>query len=71
VLIIFLSCELSYVLRLYKFKKQDNQITKMTKFGVEYVVAYPNLFIQHEQDMIKFVIFLDYYHNVYERWYDP
>jgi hypothetical protein len=25
-----------------------NQIMKMTKLGVEYVVAYPNLFIQYE-----------------------
>jgi hypothetical protein len=38
----------------------------MTKLGVEYVVAYSNLFIQFEQDMAKFVIFLDYYHNVYD-----
>ncbi len=57
-LIVFLPCELSDILEVYKLKKQDNQITKMTKFKVEYVVAYPNLFIQYEQDMAKFVIFL-------------
>jgi hypothetical protein len=42
----------------------------MTKFGVEYVVVYPNRFIQYDHGMDKFVIFLDYYHNVYERWYE-
>lgn len=42
----------------------------MTKFRIEYVVAYPNLFIQYERDMVKFVIFLNYYHNVYEGWYE-
>ncbi len=70
VFIVFLPCELSNVLKVYKLKKQDNQITKMTKFEVKYVVTYPNLSIQYEQDMAKFVIFLKYYHNVYERWYE-
>jgi hypothetical protein len=37
---------------------------------MEYVVAYPNLFTQYEQDMAKSIIFLNYYHNVYEWWYD-
>jgi hypothetical protein len=42
----------------------------MTKFGVEYVVVYPNRFIQYERDMANFVIFLDYYHNVYKGRYE-
>jgi hypothetical protein len=66
----FLPCRFIDVLKVYKLQKQDNQITKMIKLGVKYVVAYPNLFTQHEQDMVKFVIFLDYYHNVYEGWYE-
>ncbi len=55
--IVFLPCELSNVLKVYKLKKQDNQITKMTKFEAKYVVTYPNLSIQYEQDMAKVVIF--------------
>ncbi len=42
----------------------------MTKLRVEYVVAYPNLFTQYEQDMVKFVILLYYNYNVYEGWYE-
>jgi hypothetical protein len=37
----------------------------MIGLGVEYMVAHPN---NYEQDVVKFVIFLDYYHNVYEGW---
>jgi len=41
----------------------------MTELGAEYLVAYPNLFTQYGQDMVKFVILLYYYYNVYEGWY--
>ncbi len=30
---------------------------KMTKLGAEYVVAYPKLFNQYEQDMVKSINF--------------
>ncbi len=32
--------------------------------------AYPNLFTYYEQDMIKFVMFFDYYNNIYQGWYE-
>ncbi len=35
----------------------------MTKSGAKYVVACPKFFIQYEQNMYKFVIFLKIYHN--------
>jgi hypothetical protein len=66
----FLPCKFLDVLGVYKIEKEDNQISQMIGLGAEYVVAYPNLFNHYEQDMVKFIIFLDYYHNVYERWYE-
>ncbi len=41
------------------------KLHKMIGLGAKYIVADPN---NYEQDVTKFVIFLDYYHNVYEGW---
>lgn len=37
----------------------------MIGLGAKYIVAHPN---NYEQDVDKFVILLDYYHNVNEGW---
>ncbi len=37
--------------------------------GVEHVIAFSNLFIYYEQDMVKSIIFFDYYNNVYQGWF--
>lgn len=70
VLIVFLPYESSDVLRIYKLLKQDNQSKKLMKLRTKYVVTHLNLFTQYEQDMAKSIIFLDYYHNVHEGWYE-
>ncbi len=49
---------------IHNWKKGD-QVTKMIGLVAEYLVAHLN---NYEQDVVKFVIFLDYYHNVYEGW---
>jgi hypothetical protein len=46
-------------------KKKVMKLHKMIGLGAKYIVADPN---NYEQDVTKFVIFLDYYHNVYEGW---
>ncbi len=48
VLIVVLPCGFLDVLKVYILQKQDHQITKMIELGVEYMVAYSNLFIQFE-----------------------
>jgi hypothetical protein len=42
----------------------------MITMGVEHVIAFPNLFTYYEQDMVKYIIFFDYYNNVYQRWHE-
>jgi hypothetical protein len=42
----------------------------MIVMGVEQVIAFPNLFTYYEQDMAKFIIFFDYYNNVYQGWHE-
>jgi hypothetical protein len=54
----------------YNMEKRNEKIQKMIIFRVELVVTYSNLFIYYEQDMAKFVIFFNYYNNVYQRWYE-
>jgi len=44
--------------------------SKNDYFGGELVITYSNLFIYYEQDMAKSTIFLDYYNNVYQKWYE-
>jgi hypothetical protein len=40
--------------------------------GAEHVIVFTNLFTYYEQDMVKSIIFFDYYNNVYQgrsmRW---
>jgi hypothetical protein len=50
---------------LYKVDKEENKTNEMIVMGVEHVIAFPNLFIYCEQDMVKSIIFFDYYNNVY------
>ncbi len=38
--------------------------------GVEHVISFPNLFTYYEQDMVKSIIFFDYYNNVYQGWHE-
>ncbi len=38
--------------------------------GVELIIVFPNLFTYYEQDMVKSIIFFDYYNNVYQRWHE-
>jgi hypothetical protein len=54
----------------YKVEKRNEKIQKMIILRVELVVTYSNLFIYYEQNMEKFVIFFNYYNNVYQRWYE-
>jgi hypothetical protein len=54
----------------YKVEKRNEKTQKMIILGVELIVTYSNLFIYYEQDMEKFVIFFNYYNNVYQRWYE-
>jgi hypothetical protein len=65
VFIIILPYGFSYVLKVYILGKKSDQVTKLIGLGAKYMVTHPN---NYEQDMAKFVIFLDYYHNVYEGW---
>ncbi len=69
-MILFTSCIYYYFtmwilicIRVYILEKKSDQVTKLIGLGAEYMVAHPN---NYEQDVAKFVIFLDYYHNVYE-----
>jgi hypothetical protein len=54
----------------YIVEKKDENIQKMTLLGIELVITYSNLFTYYEQDMLKSVIFFDYYNNVYQGWYE-
>jgi hypothetical protein len=54
----------------YIVKKKDENIQNMTILGVELVITYSNLFTYYEQDMAKSIIFLDYYNNFYQGWYE-
>jgi len=44
--------------------------SKNDYFGGELVITYSNLLTYYEQDMEKSIIFLDYYNNVYQKWYE-
>jgi hypothetical protein len=71
VLHIILPCGFVKLLGVYKVSKKENRTNKMIVMGVEHVIAFPNLFTYYEQDMVKSIIFFDYY-NVYQgrskRW---
>jgi hypothetical protein len=54
----------------YKVEKRDEKIQKMTVFGAKLVITYSNLFTYYEQDIVKYVIFKNYYNNVYQGWYE-
>jgi hypothetical protein len=41
----------------------------MIIMGVEHVIALLNLFTYYEQDMVKSIIFFDYYNNTYQGWF--
>jgi hypothetical protein len=53
------------LLGVHKVSKEENRTNKMIVMGVEHVIAFSNLFIYYEQDMVKSIIFFDYYNNVY------
>jgi hypothetical protein len=38
--------------------------------GVEHVIIFPYLFAYYEQHMVKSIIFVDYYNNVYQGWHE-
>ncbi len=56
------------LLRVYRVSKEKNRTNKMIVMGVEHVIAFLNLFTYYEQDMGKYIIFFDYYNNVYQGW---
>ncbi len=52
----------------YRVSKEKNRANKMIVMGAEHVITFPNLFTYYEQDMAKFIIFFDYYNNIYQGW---
>ncbi len=38
--------------------------------GAKHVIAFSNLFTYYEQNMVKSIIFFDYYNNVYQGWHE-
>jgi hypothetical protein len=62
---IIIPCGFIKLLRVYKIGKEENKSNKMTIMGVEHVIVFLNLFTYYEQDMAKYIIFFDYYNNVY------
>ncbi len=38
--------------------------------GVEHVIAFLKIFTYYEQNMVKSIIFLYYYNNVYQGWHE-
>ncbi len=65
-----LPCGYTNLMGAYRIERKHNRVNKMTILGVEQVLIFPNLFTYYEQDMEKFVMFLDYYNNVYEGHYE-
>jgi hypothetical protein len=49
-------CGYVKVMGTYKVEKRNENIQKMTILGAELIITYSNLFINHQQDMAKFVI---------------
>jgi hypothetical protein len=49
-------CGYVKVMGTYKVEKRNEKIQKMTILGAELVITYSNWFINHQQDMEKFVI---------------
>jgi hypothetical protein len=68
VLYIIIPYVFTKLLRVYRVSKEVNKTNKMIIMGVEHVIAFPNLFTYYEQDMVKSIIFFDYYNNVYQGW---
>jgi hypothetical protein len=65
VLYIILPYGFTKLLGVYRLGKEQNRLHKMTNIGVEHVITFPNLFTYYEQDMVKSIIFFDYYNNFY------
>ncbi len=64
VLYIILPCEFIELLGVYKVGQEENRLNKMIIMGAEHVNVFLNLFTCYQQDMVKFIIFFDYYKNV-------
>ncbi len=58
------------LLGVYRVNKEENKANKMTIMGVEHVIAFPDFFTYYEQDMVRSIIFFDYYNNVYQGWFE-
>jgi hypothetical protein len=69
VLYIILPCGFTKLLGVYKVGKEKNKANKMIVMGSEHVIVFLNLFTYYEQDMVKSIIFFDYYNNVYQGWF--
>jgi hypothetical protein len=66
VLCINLPCGFIKLLGVYKVGQKENRLNKMTIMGAKHVNDFPNLFTYYEQDMVKSIIFFEYYNNVQE-----
>jgi hypothetical protein len=44
--------------------QEENRSNKMIIMDAKHVNVFPNLFTYYEQDMVKSIIFFDYYNNV-------
>ncbi len=66
VLYIILPCGFTELLGVYKVEQEENKSNKMTIMGAKHVIAFLKIFTYYEQDMVKSIIFLYYYNNVYK-----
>jgi len=67
VLYIILPYGFTELLGVYRVNKEAN---KMTIMGVDHVIAFPKFFNYYEQDMVRSIIFFDYYNIVYQGWFE-
>ncbi len=54
------------LLGVYKVGQEENRSNKMIIMDAKHVNVFPNLFTYYEQDMVKSIIFFDYYNNVWK-----
>jgi hypothetical protein len=70
VLYMVLLCGYTDLMGACRIEIKHSGMNKMTFLGAKQVLIFPNLFTYYEQDMMKFVLLLDYYNNVYEGHYE-
>jgi hypothetical protein len=64
---IIIPCGFTNLLRVYRVGNFFLKTNKMIVMGVKHVITFPKFFTYYEQDMVKSIIFFDYY-NIYHGW---